>query len=118
MPTLVLLLLWAPALHAESVRSYREWRAYGGGPENIQYSSLDQINRENVHRLKVAWSFDTGDAYSGSEMQCNPIVIDGVLFAVRRHLICDTATLDLRQSLATPKLRESLGRPKYFRTFR
>ncbi len=66
--------------------SYRDWRAYGGGPENIQYSALQQINRKNVHRLEVAWEFDTVDAFAGSEMQCNLIVIDGVLFATTPRL--------------------------------
>src|ERR1700704_3976776 len=60
---------------------YRDWRVYGGGPENIRYSKLDQINRDNVSRLQVAWTYDTGDAFPGSEMQCNPIIVDGVLFA-------------------------------------
>jgi len=27
---------------------YREWKVYGGGPESIRYSNLDQINRGNV----------------------------------------------------------------------
>ena len=58
-----------------------EWRVYGGAPDNIRYSSLKQINRQNVSRLKIAWAFDSGDAYPGSEMQCNPIVIDGILYA-------------------------------------
>ncbi len=118
MPALVLLLLWVPALPAESVRSYRQWRAYGGGPESIQYSALDQINRENVHRLKVAWSFDTGDAYSGSEMQCNPIVIDGVLFATTprlRVIALDAATgklhwsFDPHEGPKTDRLRRNRG---------
>jgi glucose dehydrogenase len=39
-------------------RQYREWRMFGGGPENIHYSTLDQITRDNVHRLEVAWRFD------------------------------------------------------------
>ena len=87
-----------PAATAPSP-SYRDWRAYGGGPENIQYSALEQINRENVHRLEIAWEFDTGDAFTGSEMQCNPIVIDGVLFATTprlRLVALDAATGELR----------------------
>jgi quinoprotein glucose dehydrogenase len=60
---------------------YRDWRVYGGGPESIRYSVLDQINRGNVRKLQVAWTYDTGDVFSESEMQCNPIVIDGVLYA-------------------------------------
>lgn len=101
-------------LNSESVRSYREWSAYGGGPESIQYSALDQINRENVHRLKVAWSFDTGDAYAGSEMQCNPIVIDGVLFATTprlRVIALDAATGELHWSF-DPNEGPQTGHPR------
>jgi len=37
----------------------QDWSAYGGAPENNHYSTLAQINRSNVKRLAVAWSFDT-----------------------------------------------------------
>ena len=98
---LALTLLLTAACSPEFGRSHRGWRAYGGGPENIQYSTLDQINRENVHQLEVAWSFDTGDAFPGSELQCNPIVIDGVLFATTprlRLVALDASTGELRWS--------------------
>jgi len=65
---------------------YRGWTVYGGTRDNIHYSSLDQINRGNVHQLKVAWTFDTGDAFKGSEMECNPIVVNGVLYATTPKL--------------------------------
>ena len=42
----------------------QDWRVYNGGPENIHYSKLAQINRENVSRLQVAWTFDAGDSFS------------------------------------------------------
>jgi len=38
------------------------WSAYAGSSDGAQYSSLDQINVSNVHRLEIAWSYDTGDA--------------------------------------------------------
>ena len=60
--------------------AYSTWPAFGGGPENIHYSSLSQINRQNVGNLKVAWEFETGDASKGSEIQCNPIIVDGVMY--------------------------------------
>ena len=60
---------------------HSEWSAFGGGPGNTHYSSLAQINRSNVKRLQVAWTFDTGDGSPGSEMECNPIVVDGRLYA-------------------------------------
>jgi len=65
---------------------YRDWTVYGGGPESIRYSDLDQINRSNVRNLRLAWSYDTKDAFEGSEMQCNPIVVNGVLYATSPKL--------------------------------
>lgn len=52
-----------------------------GGPNNIRYSPLTQITRENVGQLKLAWSYDSHDAFKDSEMQSNPIIVDGVLYA-------------------------------------
>src|SRR5689334_4880552 len=52
-----------------------------GGEDNIRYSRLAQITRENVANLRVAWTYDSHDAFKGSEMQSNPIVVDGVLYA-------------------------------------
>src|SRR5579885_1116159 len=87
-----LILLSAPASAAGE--TYREWRVVGGA-DNIHYSSLDQINRSNVRDLEIAWRFDSHDEYEGSEMQCNPIVIDGVLYATTprlRVIALDAAT--------------------------
>ena len=52
-----------------------------GGVNNIRYSPLKQITRENVSKLQVAWTYDSHDAFRASEMQSNPIVVDGVLYA-------------------------------------
>jgi quinoprotein glucose dehydrogenase len=60
--------------------AYRGWPGYGGGPETIRYSALTQINRDNVSRLQVAWTFDSGDASENSQIQSTPIMIDGVLY--------------------------------------
>jgi quinoprotein glucose dehydrogenase len=79
------LALIAVYLHAGG-NQFVNWSAYGGGVEDIRYSSLNQINRANVKSLKVAWTFDTGDAFHGSEFQCNPLVIDGVLYATTPKL--------------------------------
>jgi quinoprotein glucose dehydrogenase len=74
---------------------YRDWSVYGGGPDSIRYSTLTRINPKNVRNLRVAWTHDTGDAFPGSEIQCNPIVVDGVLFATTpklRVIALDAAT--------------------------
>jgi quinoprotein glucose dehydrogenase len=38
-----------------------EWHSYGGTPFGQRYSPLDQINAQNVGKLKLAWQFHTGD---------------------------------------------------------
>ena len=55
--------------------------AINGGENNIRFSPLTQINKSNVRNLEVAWVYDSLDAFKDSEMQSNPIVIDGVLYA-------------------------------------
>lgn len=63
-----------------------DWPVYGGGTDNTHYSTLDQITPANVSRLQVAWTYETHDEFPGSEMQANPIVIDGVLYATTPKL--------------------------------
>src|SRR2546422_292019 len=62
-----------------SVQEHQDWPAYGGAPENNHYSTLAQINRNNVKLLAVAWSFDTQEE---GGLQTSPIVIDGVLYGI------------------------------------
>ena len=74
---------------------YTGWSVYGGGNESIRYSRLTQINRTNAGRLTVAWEYDTGEASKGSEIQCNPVVVDGVLYGTSptlRLFALDAAT--------------------------
>lgn len=65
------------------------------GPGGIHYSALTQINRKNVAKLERVWQFDSGDQFQGSEMECNPIILDGVLYATTprlRVIALDAAT--------------------------
>ncbi|HEY2015022.1 MAG TPA: hypothetical protein VGH38_16050, partial [Bryobacteraceae bacterium] len=56
-----------------------EWPVYGGNPESTRYSSLKQINRSNVARLQIAWTYDAS-AGGGHGLQTNPIVVHGILY--------------------------------------
>ena len=66
----------------------REWPAHGGDPGHTQHSALAQITAANVARLRVAWTYHTGDARADgrSQIQCNPVVVDGVLYATSAGL--------------------------------
>ena len=66
----------------------QQWPSWGGDPGGMKYAALDQINKDNVGRLKVAWSYDTGDATDGNDPErpnqsaheSTPLVVDGVLY--------------------------------------
>ncbi|MEM8969179.1 MAG: PQQ-binding-like beta-propeller repeat protein, partial [Bacteroidota bacterium] len=62
------------------------WKVYRGTKESNQYSSLDQINTQNVNQLEIAWTYQTGDATERSAIQCNPIIVDGTLYATSPQL--------------------------------
>src|SRR4026207_1186425 len=78
-------LLLAPSAAVAQSRSV-DWPVYGGASDNAHYSTLDQITPANVTRLTVAWKYETHDEFPGSEMQANPIVVDGVLYATTPKL--------------------------------
>ena len=65
-----------------------DWPIYGGSKKTTHYSSLKQINTGNVKQLQIAWTYNTGDAdvKGSSQMQCNPIIVDGVLYGTTPHL--------------------------------
>ena len=63
----------------------RTWETYGGRAEGDHYSSLNQINRDNVSKLVVAWKFDTGEE---GGLEVNPIIVGDVLYATTpRHAV-------------------------------
>ena len=79
------LLIALPTLSSAQGKSV-DWPVYGGSNDHTHYSTLDQISPSNVSRLQVAWTYETHDEFPGSEMQANPIVVDGVLYATTPKL--------------------------------
>lgn len=59
---------------------YTDWSHYGGPEDGSRYSSLQQINKQNVSQLEVAWTYHTKDATERSQIQCQPIVVNGLLY--------------------------------------
>lgn len=69
-----------------ATQSRGEWPVYGGDPGGQKYSTLTQINRENVAQLQMAWQWKTGEqpfkelgTFPGA-FQNTPLMIDGVLY--------------------------------------
>jgi quinoprotein glucose dehydrogenase len=67
---------------------YVDWPRHGGDAAGNQYSRLDQINTKNVQKLRVAWMYHSGGKREDnrSQIQCNPIVVNGVLYGTSAKL--------------------------------
>jgi membrane-bound PQQ-dependent dehydrogenase (glucose/quinate/shikimate family) len=67
----------------------QEWRFYGGDAGGTRFSGLQQINRNNVGRLKRAWTYHMGETDRGSNetdghhvvpFESTPLMVDSVLY--------------------------------------
>jgi glucose dehydrogenase len=84
--------------HSQSAepKSTQDWAAYGGNQEKTHYSALAQINKSNVKRLEVAWSYDTEET---GGLQTSPIEIAGTLYGIspsQKLFALDAATGKLK----------------------
>ena len=61
----------------ENTKMRRDWPVYGGNSEGNRYSPLSQINRSNVSKLQVAWTFDSNEVGS---IETSPIIVENVLY--------------------------------------
>lgn len=67
--------------------STADWPYVGGTTGGQRFSPLDQIGKGNVGKLKVAWTYRTGDAaipgdlaHSTTAFEAAPIVVDGTMY--------------------------------------
>ena len=82
------------AARAKAAPAAREWRSY---LNDGQHSPLAQIERANVRELRVAWEYAAGGVTpnAAAQIQCNPLIIDGVLYGTSptlRAFALDAAT--------------------------
>jgi quinoprotein glucose dehydrogenase len=91
----VLIGVAAPAPQGPSAT---EWRAYGRDAGNSRYSPLDQINKDNVASLKVAWTWKSSSVAGTPEFrnESTPLMIGERLYfttgSQRRVVAADAAT--------------------------
>src|SRR5437867_547760 len=67
-----------------------QWTRWGGDAASTKYSPLDQINPDNVARLRVAWQRPAVDPSISSKVpnfsyshnfRATPLMIDGVMYS-------------------------------------
>ena len=85
--TLLIAPAW-PAAATPASKTEGEWRTYGGNLAGMRYSPLDQINRSNVHKLRIAWTYHTGDGRHkpSTTIECTPLVVNGVMYLTTAQL--------------------------------
>jgi quinoprotein glucose dehydrogenase len=60
-----------------------EWRNYGNDEKSTRYSPLDQINRDTVKNLQIAWTWKFDNFGTPAETittETTPIMVNGVLY--------------------------------------
>ncbi|WP_296268034.1 glucose/quinate/shikimate family membrane-bound PQQ-dependent dehydrogenase [Pseudomonas sp. UBA6562] len=67
----------------------KDWAHYGNTEGGSRFAALDQINRDTVAKLKVAWTYHTGDVAisdgNGAEDQLTPLQIGDKVFICTPH---------------------------------
>jgi quinate dehydrogenase (quinone) len=73
----------------DAAHEQKDWTAYGNTPGGSRFVALDQITRDNVNNLKVAWTYRTGDIAqsdgNGAEDQNTPLQIGDTVFICTPH---------------------------------
>ena len=71
-----------PSAFDRSSPQDHDWPVYLGDKASSQYAPLTQINKDNVQRLDIAWTYHTGDIWDEqfAQIQTNPLIIDGILY--------------------------------------
>lgn len=74
------------ACRLEKGKEYSTWEVYRGDEGSNAYSRLNQIDTGNVKRLKVAWTYRTGDKSDYFALESSPIIINDVLYGISPKL--------------------------------
>jgi len=79
-----------PLIPVDKAKAQQNWDHYGNTPGGSRFVALDQITRDNVKELKVAWTYHTGDipespTGNGAEDQQTPLQIGNMLYLCTPH---------------------------------
>ncbi len=69
------------------------WPSYNGDFTGRRFSSLTQINPENVSQLRAQWVFHSSNS---NRLEVTPVVVNGVMFVTSQN---DTYALDARTGM-------------------
>ena len=59
-------------------KNFSNWERSHGNNLSNRFSYLQNINHNNAHKLKIAWSFEMEN--QKNDIQANPIIVEGVIY--------------------------------------
>ena len=68
-------------LVAGAAAQARDWREYGGGPDQSKYVAMKDITKSNVANLTIAWMYPSGDRRA---YQFSPLIVDNVMYVLAK----------------------------------
>jgi len=79
-----------PLTKVDPANEQKNWEAYGNTTGGSRFVALDQITRDNIADLKVAWTYHTGDTpispgANGAEDQQTPLQVGDRVFLCTPH---------------------------------
>ena len=80
-----------PVATRSSDEAGNDWVAYGGTSNGQRFSSLDQINADNVKKLSVAWEYHTGDLRDAAKdageytFEATPLKVNNRVYVCTAH---------------------------------
>ena len=78
-----------PLVPVDPAKKQVNWDHYGNDAGGSRFAALDQINRNNVSKLKEVWRFRTGDfttgTGNGAEDQSTPLQVGDKVFLCTPH---------------------------------
>jgi glucose dehydrogenase len=85
----VVAVLFAVSVTSSTQQVDEQWQSFGRDPGAQRYSPLKDIDRNNVKRLAVAWTFDAAGAETPARLnlQATPIVVDGTMYVTTGNSI-------------------------------
>lgn len=94
-----------------------DWPNYGKDAARSRFSSLDQIKKDNVQNLHVAWVYHAGNSSDQlrTTIECNPLVIKGVMYVTTPVL--EIVALDAASGREIWKFNPFPERPSYARAW-
>lgn len=98
----------------EISNAYKGWATYAGSKDGARYSASENITLANVAGLKQVWVYSSNDkdANGRTQNQCNPIMVDGMLYGStpRLKLFSLNAVTGKQNWLFDPASVDTVGR--------